>query len=233
MNVLRTDLRWPLDGLLWFLARPWLWLRPLAVHALALAVLLAVAVATTWWAWPADGPWGGFLLRACGAVTLGLVAAIGTWAVLVPVLLALVLDSLAEAVFKDRGMPAVSVPVVHSVSAGVGVLVRTLPLRLRWLGVALGALLLGPLGPFVAAYALARVAVIDATDIALGVRGWPVGERMALYRTERGSLRGAALVAGALQLGLAFTFVGWLFWMPGLVCGAALRISAGADPSRR
>lgn len=233
MNLGRSDVRWPLAGLLWFLSRPWLWLRPLAVHGIALSVLLAVGIATAWWAWPVEGVWWSFLLRACGAVTLGLVAAIATWAVLVPLLLALVLDSLAEAVFKARGMPAVSVPVVHSVAAGVGVLMRTLPLRLRWLGVALGALLLGPLGPLVAAYALARVAVVDATDIALGVRGWPVGERMGVYRAERGSLRGAALVAGALQLGLAFTFVGWLFWMPGLVCGAALRISAGADPSRR
>lgn len=225
--------RWPLDGLLWFLARPWLWLRPLAVHALALTVLLGVATATTWWAWPADAPWLTFLLRACGAVTLGLVAAIAAWTVLVPLLLALVLDSLAEAVFRARGLPPVAVPVTHSIAAGVGVLLRTLPLRLRWLAVGLSSLLLGPLGPFVAAYALARVAVVDATDIALGVRGLEMDERMALYQRERSELRAAALVAGLLQIGLAFTFVGWLFWMPGLVCGAALRISAGADPSRR
>ena len=39
--------RWPLDGLLWFLARPWLWLRPLAVHALALMALLGVCLLYT------------------------------------------------------------------------------------------------------------------------------------------------------------------------------------------
>ena len=229
---------WPLLGLRWFALRPWLWLQPLLAHALALLALLAVGIATTWWTWPGDGAWWSVLLRACAAISLGLVAALAAWAVIVPLLLALVLDQLAEAVFKSRGFPPLSVPITRTVQDGVAVMVRTLPLRLRWLAVGLSALLLGPVGPFVAAYALARVAVVDALDIAASVRGLPAENRLLTYTAQRTALRRAAAVAGGLQIGLAPTFVGWLFWLPGLVCGAALLMPAPAptrdgDPSQR
>ena len=216
---------WPLLGLRWFALRPWLWLRPLLAHAAALVALLTVGITVTWWAWPGDGAWWSVLLRACAAISLGLVAALATWAVIVPLLLALVLDHLAEAVFTARGFPPLAVPITRSLHDGVTVLLRTLPLRLRWLAVGLSALLLGPVGPLVAAYALARVAVVDALDIAASVRGLAAEPRVTMYATHRPALRRAALVASSLQLALAFTFVGWLFWLPGLVCGAALMLT--------
>ncbi len=236
---------WPVRGLLWFAARPALWLRPLLAHGLALAVLVAVAGGIIWLGWPGAGhPWWSLALRAAGAVALGLAGALVAWSLLVPLLLAPVLDSLAAAVFRERGLAAVESPVLRSVADSLAVVVGTIPLRLRWLGFGLLGFVLGPAGPLLGAYALARVAVVDATDIALGVRGVAAGERLAGYRTGAGALRRAALVAAALQVPLAATFVGWLFWMPGLVCGAALRIAgreaaagggvtAGGDPSRR
>jgi hypothetical protein len=215
---------WPLLGLRWFALRPWLWLQPLLAHVLALLALLAVGIATTWWAWPDDGAWWSVLLRACAAISLGVVAALAAWSVIVPLLLALVLDQLAETVFTARGFPPLAVPIARSLRDGFAVLLRTLPFRLRWLGVGLTALFLGPLGPLVAAYALARVAVVDALDIAASVRGSSVESRLLTYAMQRQALRRSAAVAGGLQIALACTLVGWFFWLPGLVCGAALML---------
>ena len=214
---------WPVRGLAWFAVRPWLWLRPLLAHGLALAVLVAVATSVTWWAWPGDHGWWSWLWRAGAALSLGLSAALAVWALLVPLLLAVVLDSLAGAVFASRGVTVPAIPLAQAVAGSLTVLGRTLPLRLRWLAVSLMALLLGPFGPLLAAYALARVAVVDASDIALAVRGVPAADRLRQFAAERGRLRRAAFVAGGLQLGLGLTILGWLFWMPGLVCGAALQ----------
>ncbi len=216
---------WPVRGFAWFAVRPWLWLRPLLAHGLALAVLVGTATVVTWWAWPGEHGWWGWLWRAGAALSLGLSAALVAWALLVPLLLAVVLDSLAGAVFASRGVTVPAIPLTTAVAGSLAVLGRTLPLRLRWLAVSLLAILLGPLGPFLAAYALARVAVVDACDIALAVRGVPATDRLRVFGGERRRLRWAALVAGGLQLGLGLTILGWLFWMPGLVCGAALLAS--------
>jgi hypothetical protein len=216
---------WPVRGLGWFAARPWLWLRPLLAHAAALAVLISVATLVTWWAWPGAYPWWTWLWRAGAALSLGLSAALVTWALLVPVLLAVVLDSLAVAVFASQGVTVPTIPIAQAVMGSLTVLSRTLPLRGRWLAVSLFALVLGPGGPLLAAYALARVAVVDACDIALAVRGVPAADRLRLFAADRGWLRWSAVVAGGLQLGLGLTLLGWLFWMPGLVCGAALLAS--------
>ncbi len=213
---------WPLAGLRWLLARPPLWWRPLAVHAVALLVLLTVGIGSSWWLWPEPQPWWWQTLKALGAVGCGVLLAVSAWLLAVPLLLALVLDSLAAAVFRERGLPDVPLALHRSLASGIAVLVLTLPLRLRWLLVALLGLFTGPGAPFIASYAMARVAVVDAYDIALGVRGLDSTQRMARHADERGDLRLAAVTAGALQLGLAFTFIGWLLWLPALVCGAAL-----------
>ena len=226
------DTLWPLDGLRWLLMHPALWWRPLAAHAVALLVLLLVGSGCSWWLWPEPQPWYWHTLKALGAVALGMLVAISAWMLTVPVLLALVLDSLASAVFRERGLPEAPVALHRSLAAGIAVVIRTLPLRLRWLMVALLGLFTGPAAPFIASYALARVAVVDAYDIALGVRGLDSAQRMARYADERNALRGAAMTAGALQLGLAFTFVGWLLWLPSLVCGAAL-LTAEREGHRR
>ena len=209
------DTLWPLDGLRWLLMHPALWWRPLAAHAVALLVLLLVGSGCSWWLWPEPQPWYWHTLKALGAVALGMLVAISAWMLTVPVLLALVLDSLASAVFRERGLPEAPVALHRSLAAGIAVVIRTLPLRLRWLMVALLGLFTGPAAPF-----------------ALGVRGLDSAQRMARYADERNALRGAAMTAGALQLGLAFTFVGWLLWLPSLVCGAAL-LTAEREGHRR
>ena len=73
---------------------------------------------------------------------------------------------------------------------------------------------------------MGRIAVVDAYDIALGAQGFTSDQRLAFYASRGPFFSGSALTAGLLQVGLAFTLLGWLLWMPALVCGAALRCAA-------
>jgi hypothetical protein len=220
------DYLWPLLGLRWFLAHPGLWWRPLSVHAVALAALLLVAVGVSFACWPGDMAWWWYLARASLALGLGAVAALATWALLVPLLLMPMLDSLAVAVRRECGLPIADVPILPAMAAGVVVLRRTLRLRLAMLGLGLVAAFLGPFGPLLGSYALGRLAVVDAHDVALAVGGWDSRQRLAFYAEDPWFWRGSALSAGLLHLLLVFTLVGWLLWLPALVCGAALRLSS-------
>ena len=233
----RSSTLWPLAGLRWFVAHPRLWWKPLIAHGIAVVMMLILGVSMSYWLWPAReiGPealaWWWQALRISGAIGAGIVTAFSAWIVMVPLVLALVLDSLAAAVFRERGLPDIPVSAPQSLATGLVVLMRTFPLRLGWLLVMGAALFTGPLAPFIVTYAIARVAVVDAYDIGLGVRGVSSADRLAYYAAQRSSFRHAALTAGALQMGLACTFVGWLLWLPALVCGAALHIADAATPT--
>lgn len=217
--------RIPVAGLAWLLPRPRQILQGVLAHGLALLVLLAVGGVIGWWLWP--DPLAGWRAWLMALVALGaaLGAAVFAWALLLPVLLALVLDTVAEAVFAQRGVPPVAAPVLRSLTGTLIVLVRTLPRRLGWSAVALLSPLLGPLGILVTAYAMARIASADALDTALALRGASGSERLAALARMRRELRWASLTAAALQIALAATFVGWLLWMPALVAGYALRVA--------
>ena len=221
-----TEIWWPIDGLRWFVLHPRLWWRPLLVHGVALVMLLACGVGTALHLWPHDGPWYWYAFYACLALGLGVVSMGLLWLVLVPVMLAPVLDSLAIAVFRERGVESHELPFFVAVHAGLRVVWRTLPLRLGWLALGLVGAFLGPLGPFLSSIAVGRIAVVDAYDIALGAQGFTSDQRLAFYASRGPFFSGSALTAGLLQVGLAFTLLGWLLWMPALVCGAALRCAA-------
>jgi len=222
-NKRMTDFGWPLAGLRWFLAHPRLWWRPLALHAVALLLLLGCGVGTVMAWWPHEGTWYWYAFHACLALGLGVVSMGMLWLVLVPILLAPVLDSLAIAVFRERGIEFQELPFVVAVHAGVRVVWRTLPLRLGWLSLGLAGAFLGPAGPFLSSIAVGRIAVMDAYDIALGTQGFTSEQRLAFYAAGGTFFSRSAVTAGLLQLALAFTLLGWLLWMPALVCGAALR----------
>ncbi len=214
---------WPWLGLRWFLAHPRLWWRPLLVHAVALAALLLVAVGVAIACWPGDLAWWWYALRASLALGLGAAAALAVWALLVPLLLIPVLDSLAVAVLRERGMQVAQVPLLPSLVAGVHVIRHTLGLRLSVLGLGFLAAFLGPIGPFLGSYALGRLAVVDAYDVALSVHGWSSHQRLAFYADNPWFWQRSALFAGLMHFLLACTLLGWLLWLPALVCGAALR----------
>ena len=217
------SLIWPFLGFLWLIRRPGLWLRPLAGMAVLGITGLALGAGMLWWLWPDNSlPWWSWLGRAGLALGLGMATGVAAWAALAPLLMNLFLDTLAATVRREAGLAVVDPPVAASIHAAGALLLATLPERLGWTALALGAGFLGPFGIPVAAYAGARIAVGDALDTALAAEGSSLTERLAARQEHRQLLRWGGLGAGAMQLGLALLLIAWLWWLPALVCGATL-----------
>lgn len=220
------DAFWPLRGLAFFLARPSLWLRPLAASALAWLLLLAVAGGLAWWRWPGPEQAGWTWWLAMGkALAVAIGAALVLWVVAAPFLMALAMESLARAVFAARGVAVRELGVMDAVLATGRVAINTVPQRLGWPLAAVLAAFAGPLGGLVGALGAAHVAAIDAHDTAWALAGRSGLERLGRLRAERAAVRGGAAVAALLLLLLASTLVGAVLWLPAVACGAALRIA--------
>jgi hypothetical protein len=187
----------------------------MVAQAAVAGLAVGVGVTTALLLWPVSAWWGWLLL--IGAVPAAMAV---TWMVVSPVLTALVMDRLVLAVRQESGLPvADGVAVVEALR----MLVATLPARLGWLALALVAALLGPVGPLVASYALARTAGLDAFDTALAMEDPAVEFRLAGMQAHAPDRAWGGLVAAPLHLLAAATFLAWWCWMPSLVCGAALR----------
>ncbi len=212
----------PIDGLAWFLSHPRLWWRPLLAYAVGSLVLLLMALLAGWLCWPTgDLAWFHWLWRVPLAIGAGAAAGILAWSVIMPLVLALVFDAIARAALRERGEVINEEPLSDAIPSTMRVVIGTIPLRLRWMAVALVSGFAGPFGIPVATYAMARVAMTDAYDTVLAQRGLTGEQRLAELHAAAPQLRRIAVIAGALQLLLALTFVGWLLWMPALVAGAA------------
>lgn len=220
----RSDPWWPLRGLVWLLSRPRLWLRPVLAQAGLLSVMVAAMTTVGWYLWPVEAVTGWAraweILLALGA---GLTAGTLAWLVAAPLITALVLDALAAEVRRHLGQ-GVDAGGWHSVPAALSMLRTTFLARLGWTAVTLVALFLGPIGPLVGAYAMARVASLDAFDTALAAGDGHAACRRQGLIDHAGDRTTGALVAALLSLALGMTIIGWVLWMPALVCGAALRL---------
>lgn len=219
---------WPLHGLWFFLRHPRLWLRPLLASLVNALVLGLVVAGIAWWWWPEAAVTGWERWLAWGrALALAIGAGLVLWALLAPLLMALALESLAQAVLAERGVPVAGLSAGAGVAATLRVLVNTVPWRLGWPLAGLAAGLAGPLGAVVGALGAAHVAAIDSHDTAWSLCGRSGLERLELLRRDRAAVWGGAAVAALLLLALAGTVVGLVLWMPALACGAALRVAQG------
>jgi hypothetical protein len=212
-------------GLLWFLRHPREWWRPLVAYGITILAILAVAVAVAWGLWPRPeefiGTYG--YVRVGLAIAGGLTAAVVAGAGLLPLCLALAFDGLVAAIRREAGAPVVSEATIPAVMSVLVVILGTLWLRLAMVAVTLLGLFTGPLAPFVAAWALSRVAVVDALDTALAGEGLSGSQRLVIIRQHQGAAWREALEAGILKIVLAPTLLGWFLWMPALVAGATLQ----------
>jgi hypothetical protein len=218
---------WPLNGLLFFLSRPRLWARPLAAVAVGWGLIIAVSFGVSAGAFPSwQLPWWDWLLLTLKAVGYGIAVFLALWVSVVPLLLSLAFEHLARAAQRDVGAgPVVEEPLARSLVSTCQVVLGTMLPRIFWLLLSVAAIFLaGPVSVVVGAIGMAAIGVIDAVDVALAVRGVPGSRRLAIMRAHRGALRTGALLAAALNLALGLTIVGWLLWLPALVCGAAVLV---------
>ena len=222
-----SDALWPLTGLLRFVSTPSWWLRPLCVVAVLAAVLLAIAGTVAWWRWPAATVTGWHAWLG-GAFALGQAAAVvlACWLVLMPLTLGLVMDALVHQVHQRHGALEVALPAAWpALLANLRVMAGTLAPRLLWgLGGVVLSLCAGPVGALLASFGFAHIACLDALDLSLAARGLDGAARLRALQAHRQEVLVGSLVAGALNLALAATVIGWLLWLPGLVAGAAKEV---------
>ena len=215
---------WPVTGTIAYLSQPRLWGWPLAATAAGWSVILLV------FAWvliarrpPHDPSFLSTLIGYLWALAQAGGVALATYIVLLPLLIGIACEQLAKHIQRAAGAPeAREEPLPLALWSTARVILNTLHLRLGWLLVGMVALIVtGPFGLLVGAFAMAQIAVIDAADIGLAMRGCDGLTRVRLLAAHRAELRRAALPATALNIALGVTFIGWLFWLPGLVAGAA------------
>jgi hypothetical protein len=216
---------WPLRGLSFFVEHPRLWWRPLLATLIAWGLIVAAAIATTMWQWPVSGiGWWSYTWRGGVAIGLGLSAALAGWLIVLPIALSLAYEQLARQCQRLAGAPAADEEnIMAALVSTARVIIATLPVRLAWLVLSVGASIVGgPLGIVVGAIGIGHIGAIDAVDIALAVRGVPGHERVQALRRNAKMIHGGMLSAALLSIALGVTVVGWVLWMPGMVCGAAL-----------
>jgi len=249
------DVLWPLRGVLLFLRKPRWWARPILGMLLALTAFIGIGLGVAWSLWPAvetTGLW--WWLYAGIAIGLAVASVVVAWVLLLPILMSFLLEDLARkanAYAKDhaQALPSLGavqsfasveggvdraasheLPMMPGLLASLKVLGWTMPTRLGWMGISLvSGLIVPPLGVVISALGMGHIACIDATDIALGLRGFNGHDRLAALKTHRNEIRQAALTAGLLHLGLSATIIGWVLWLPGIVVGAALRTRSWTD----
>lgn len=227
---------WPLTGLLAILRRPSLLGWPVLALIVAWAAVLALFVVVLIARRPVSDL--GFVNALVGYLwALGLAggAAVLLAMILQPLLMVFALDAIARAQFQHCGLPpATEEPLAQAIFSALRVIMNTLHLRLAAVTVAfLAPLIAGPFGLALAAGAVAHVALIDAVDTALAVRGLNGAQRLAALAAHRRELRGALLAATGSNIVLSLSVLGWLLWLPSLVAGAATTVSTWPEVASR
>lgn len=217
---------WPLSGLWAFLARPGRWWRPLLMTALLWALIMLSALGALWLSWPATVPesWWDTLLAYSLPFAWAALCLLAGWLLVFPLAMGLAYETLARACLRDQGVAISELALMRGLMAGLSFLLRTLHWRLGWLLLGVLALIVPGLNLValpIAALGLGHVALLDACDLCLGLQGLSGRERSELLAEHREELLIAGLLAGFAGQLLGLTLIGWWFWMPGLVCGAA------------
>jgi hypothetical protein len=221
-----TSLLWPLHGVARFFSRPRLWGRPVIGTLLAWLALGALALAVVAFTWPTTPPEGIWwtLVAYLSPFIWGLVTFACSWMLLLPVLMVLIYEDLAKHILREQGREIREQDLLRGGLAGAIFALRTLPWRLGWLTAGiLFSFLLPPVGFVISLIGLGHLALIDACDICFGLLGVDGKIRYRLIREHAKELLSTGAVAGVGGHLLALTVVGWWFWMPGLVVGAAQR----------
>jgi hypothetical protein len=220
-------------GLGWLVTHPGVWPGLIVGWIVAALLLAGVAIGSAWLAWPDGAVDWHWLWRVPLAVAAGLGALAAAWALLLPPLLSLLCEALVRRVLHVYGCHAPGETLLGGLHSTLHVMLATLPLRLLAILLALLSWLLGPFGIPLAAYAVARIAVLDACDLVLAVEGQRGPQRIAWLRAHGGVQHRLALGAIPLHFLLGFSVLGWPLWLPSLVTGMACwraRSANAVDP---
>jgi len=227
---------WPITGLFTILRHPSLLGWPVLALLVSWTAVLAVFSSVLYANRPAhDGGFTASLIGYLWALGLAGGAAVFVAMIVQPLVMAFALDAIARAQFHAKGLPhAHEESVWRAILSALRVIINTAHLRVGTVIVAfIAPLIAGPFGLVVAAAAMAHVALIDAVDTSLAVRGLNGNERLLALTAHRSELRAALATATISNIGLSLTIIGWLLWLPSLVAGAAATVSSWPEVAQR
>lgn len=226
---------WPVHGLLYFLSRPQLWFGPIVATLLAWLITCIMAVLILWHFWPGaevEGFWANCLavMTAFAFAAIGFVA---LWMIGIPFVISIAYERLVINIFKLHGIERFEEEsFFSSVMSSLSLLLRSLPWRLLWISLSLiCTLFLPPLAILIAAVGLGHTSMLDAGETVLALQGRNGKQRKAFFKQHRSEFFSAGIIAGLLSILLSCTFIGLLFWLPGMMSAAAIELPrwAGDD----
>lgn len=209
---------WPIRGLIDLVVRPSLWRAAIGASLLANLIIIAVAIGALIWYWPYSAE-KGFDLRQLGH--WGMLVS-GTLVLVVPLIRGRAGRAVITPFLIELGRPADSEISKRGWMAAVGVLLRSLALRILWILAAIGGAVLHPVvGVAVGAIGIGHLTVLDALDQALMACNCDGPTRAQLRGPLFGRPLAAGVVAGLLFILAAASVFGPLIWMPAMFIGAS------------
>lgn len=224
---------WPLAGMIYFATHPRLWLQPIVATLLSGTVTLLICMTSLFFLWPDQpaeiGLWSflwEFKSDIFSAIAITALILLVLWIFAIPLYISLAYEKLVRRVFSLTNVSVNEEALVDSAKSSLHMLIRTLPWRLFWLIMSILTLVLMMWFPLVSAcvsaIGMGHIAVLDACDVSLSIRGVSGKERSQLMAENRMHLLGAGLLSGIAGTLLSLTFIGWFFWLPGMYVGASL-----------
>ncbi len=216
----------PLKGFFYFLTHPRLWFRPLFITLIAGLLLGLVFSLSTWSLWPKEitHTWE-YALHGAKAIGLGSLIAVLSWAFFISLLLSYAFDVTLRKALKQEGLLSKELPFLPSFAIGISVMMKTLKWRIFWPVATLVAMFFLPFAAaFIGQMGIGHMAVIDSCGMTMSFMGYNTEKQLGYYKEFSYSLLVMGFFAGLGSFFLLPTFIGWLYWIPGIYIGAAFWI---------
>ncbi|MCH9613728.1 MAG: hypothetical protein SP1CHLAM54_07370 [Chlamydiia bacterium] len=224
-EILMQGYRAPLDGFKAFVTRPFLWFGPLLWSLLTVFLLAALFFVVMVKTWPTTSSNAHHILGVLKAFGYGMFAVLLAWIVVFPFVLAIAFEGMLGKFFLEKRISVQSEGVMRSIQSAIFITWKTLLIRLSWGGVTILSIwFMPPLGIFITNMAIAHIALLDGSDLALSMVGRDRHFRLDWIKRHSFRLFMGAFVGGILSLLLSITMIGWLFFLPGMYLGAAMLV---------
>ncbi len=211
-------------GFGFFLAKPKLWLGPLLTTLLCWLFLFAAFFLTTYFSWPASHiGWAKYTLKIFQALGIASAVVLALWSFVMPGFLNWAFENMIRKVLLLKGESLPKAQYFKSFASSFYVMGKTILWRAIWLFIAIiCAIFFGVIGLIISQVAFGHIAVLDACDLCLNIRGIKGRDRYDLLRTNFVGILSGGLIGGLLGFVLIPTVIGWIFWLPGVYAGCAL-----------